>query len=159
MSEVLSYQGLGELGPTVLLAAHDLVHPSEESGLVGQLLSLVRTYEDALGPDEGALPHAEAIERTLASPPAGVEAPLASMFAAWQGKQPLGSLLELDEGQVALVFGPSEHVAGSSRVASLEESGELGPLVDLGDSSAPSVRQAVSPVRLELDLTQLRSGS
>ena len=94
VGDLLAYPGLGDLGPTILLAAHDVVHPSAEAGLPGQLLTLIRSYEESLAPGEGCLAPAEAIANLLSSPPTGVELPLTSMFAAWQGREPLGSPIE-----------------------------------------------------------------
>lgn len=157
LSEVLSYRGLSDLGPEVLLAAHDVLRPTPDSGLAGQLLSLVRSYEDCLAPAGDALPPAGAVARVLESPPSGVEPELVEMFAAWQGREPLGSPLELEDGELALVFGPSEHAAGRSRVAKLDKAGVLGEELDLGAAGAPTVRQHPSPALLQLDLTRVRT--
>jgi len=157
VAELLSYRGLGELGPTVVLAAHDLARPSPASGLPGQLLSLVRSYEEALVPGENALAPAEAVARITAAPASGVEAQLARMFAAWLGQEPIGSPVELDDGQIALVFGPSAHDPAHSRVATLQAGARIGQELDLGAAGAPSVRSHPTPSSLELDLTRVRA--
>lgn len=157
VNDLLSYRGLGELGPLVLLAAHDVVHPSSEAGMSGQLLALVRSHEDALVPGETSVAPAASIAAILRSPPPGVEPRLARMFATWQGREPLGSPVELDDGQIAMVFGPSSHRPGHSRVATLDSGAVLGPEIDLGASGAPAVRGHPNPSRLQLDLTRVRS--
>jgi hypothetical protein len=157
VKDLLAYQGLGELGAPVLLTANDALHPSGESGLSGQLLALVRNYEDSLSTSGGALAPPEAIARLLSAPPAGVERQLAALFAGWQGREPLGSPIELDNGRLALVFGPSTHDSGQSRVATLEQGSNLGAEIDLGKPGAPRVKSYPRPSQLALDLCRVRS--
>jgi hypothetical protein len=157
VAELLSYRGLGELGPAVVLAADDLARPSPAAGLPGQLLSLVRAYEEALVPGGDALAPADAVARITNAPPRGVEAELARMFANWLGQEPIGSPVELDDGQIALVFGPSAHDPTRSRVAILQSGKRIGQEIDLGAAGAPSVRRSPTPASLKLDLTQVRA--
>jgi len=157
VKDLLAYQGLGELGAPVLITAHDALHPSSEAGLCGQLLALVRSYEDSLSTAGGGLAPAESIARLLASPPAGVEQQLTSLFATWQGREPLGSAVELDNGRLALVFGPSSHTPGQSRVAPLEQGTRLGEEIDLGQPGAPRIKSYPKPAEVDLDLCRVRS--
>jgi len=159
VADLLAYRGLGELGSVVLLAAHDVVHPGHDAGLAGQLLTLVRSYEEALSPQGGGLAPAQAISGVLSAPPPGVESELVSMFARWQGAEPLGSPIELEGGQLALVLGPSASQSGCSRVATLEPNARLGAELDLGAPDAPTVQGHPSPAQLQLDLCRVRTGN
>jgi len=159
VTDLLAYHGLGELGSVVLLAAHDVVHPSAKAGLAGQLLTLVRSYEQALSAQGGRLAPAEAIASIASTPPTGVEPELAAMFAAWQGQEPLGSPVELEGGQLALVLGPSAKQSGCSRVAPLAQNATLGAELDLGAPGAPAVHGHPSPAQLQLDLCRVRTAN
>ena len=159
VADVLACRGLGDLGPLVLLAAHDVVAAGVGAGLGGQILTLVRAYEGQTGPGDSSQSPRDAIAQLLASPPRGVEPELVSMFAAWQGREPLGSPVKLEDGQLALVFGPSAHRPELPRIAPLSDDGVLGPDLDLGAAGAPAVVGYPSPNSLQLDFTGLKQPS
>jgi hypothetical protein len=158
VKDLLSYRGLGELGPQVLLAAHDVVNPSPEAGMAGQVLSLVRCHEDAMVPGESSMAPSESVAAILRSPPMGVASRLAQMFTNWQGREPLGSPVQLDGGQIAMVLGPSRTRPNHIRVATLESGSLLGAEIDLGATDTPQVQGHPNPGRIRLDLTQVRTG-
>ena len=156
LAELVDSWGLGELGSSVFLAVHGGLVGDESGPLPGQVLRLVRAYEDLLEAPGGLSPSA-ALDRLASEPPQGVLRELASELKRWKGSHPLGSPLRLDDSRLAIVIGWSDsgRARGLPRVLPVDGD-RLGQALDLAEPGSPLPTEQPSPAQLGLDLSRLQ---
>jgi hypothetical protein len=85
-----------------------------------------------------------------------VARPLARQFALLKGAWPIGSVVRLSNGRLALVIGWSPGQAhGRPVVQSVEAGGALGVPIDLAENPGIQILEAAAPSAVKLDLSRL----
>ncbi len=85
----------------------------------------------------------------------GADKGAARVFADYKGPYPLGSVVKLSTGHLALVMGQTEE-GGKQRpkVALLERGGKIGRRVDLAKVEDVRVASAPDPAEIDLNLAE-----
>ena len=153
--ELLRYRTLGALGPDVLetvLTPYQLAEPEPDSPAAIYLMAdafhvLLRTQS---GPD--------ALARLASGTVPRVARALARKFALIKGAWPVGTIVSLSSGRLALVIGwASGQAHGRPIVQPLEAKGGLGVALDLAEIPGIHIIGSVAPADERLDLTALHS--
>lgn len=153
---------LGSAAVPVVLAVYDAVGVAggESGGLRGQILALAVRYEELSGHHRGKPGRSAASTLVaLAHEPQGVEPKLVALFTAWKGPTPVGSLVRLSSGEIAVVVGWSERTRrdmGRPVVAPLEEGNKLGRRIDLLWRTELRIQGTPSPADVGVDLSRLK---
>jgi hypothetical protein len=152
---------LGAVAVPVVLAVYDAigVAQGEPGGLRGQILAMAVRYEELTGHHRGRLGRSAASALVeMARDPQGVEPKLIDLLTAWKGPTPVGSLVRLSSGDVAVVVGWSERTRrdmGRPVVAPLEDSRKLGRRIDLLWRTELRIVGTPSPADVGVDLSRI----
>ncbi len=152
---------LGSVAVQVVLAVHDAVGVAggEAGGLRGQILALAVRYEELTGHHRGKpgrSPASALVE--MARDPLGVEPKIIALFTAWKGPTPVGSLVRLTGGDIAVVVGWSERTRrdmGRPVVCPLEDGRKLGRRIDLLWKTELRITGTPSPADVGVDLSRM----
>ena len=145
----------------VVLAVYDAVGVAggEAGGLRGQILALAVRYEELTGHHRGRTgrsPASALLE--LARDPQGVEPKIIALFTSWKGPTPVGSLVRLSSGEIAVVVGWSERTRrdmGRPVVSPLEDGKKLGRRIDLLWRTELRIEGTPAPADVGVDLSRL----
>ena len=152
---------LGSVAVPVVLAVYDAVGVAggEAGGLRGQILALAVRYEELTGHHRGTAgrsPASALLE--LARDPQGVEPKIIALFTAWKGPTPVGSIVRLSSGELAVVVGWSERTRrdmGRPVVSPLEDGKRLGRRIDLLWRTELKITGTPSPADVGIDLSRM----
>jgi hypothetical protein len=160
IAPLFGFGGLGDSAMPLILAVRDaraarLGHPG---GVPGQMLAVVELYTELATPAEhrpAMSPH-RTLGMMVAGQVPGVDKGAARVFADYKGPYPLGSVVKLSSGHLALVLGLAEGQGGKQRpnVALLERGGALGRRVKLAETRDVKVSSVPEPSEINLNIAE-----
>ncbi len=150
------YAGLGDSAMPLALTLYDAraLRQGRPAGVPGQLVALTHAYVARTAAARPATAPARFVRALAAGEFKGVDLRLCQVFAAWLGPCPIGSLVRLADGAVAVVVGQGD---GPSRAArpTVYRIGPAGPelQIDLNKAGAPAIVGAPSYEEAGINLT------
>jgi hypothetical protein len=159
IAPLFRFGGLGDSAMPLILAVRDaraarLGHPG---GVPGQMLAVVELYTElATATDQrpAMSPH-RTLGMMVGGQVPGVDKGAARVFADYKGPYPLGSVVRLSSGHLALVMGQGEKASKQRPVvALLDRGGKLGRRVNLAEVGDAKVASVPEPAEIDLNIAE-----
>jgi hypothetical protein len=159
IAPLFRFGGLGDSAMPLILAVRDAraARLGHQGGVPGQMLAVVELYTELVTATEHrpAISAHRALAMMVNGQVPGADKGAARVFADYKGPYPLGSVVKLSTGHLALVMGQTEE-GGKQRpkVALLERGGKIGRRVDLAKVEDVRVASAPDPAEIDLNLAE-----
>ncbi len=159
IAPLFRFAGLGDSAMPLILAVRDaraarLGHPG---GVPGQMLAVVELYTELATASEArpAMSPHRTLSLMVGGQVPGVDKGAARVFADYKGPYPLGSVVRLSSGHMALVVGFGEATSKQKpTVALLERGGTLGRRVNLAEVGDVKVASVPEPAEIDLNIAE-----